>query len=531
MQLGFVIDHSRCIGCHACTVACKAENDVPLGSFRTWVKYTERGTFPEVRRSFAVLRCNQCTDAPCVTICPVRALAKRPDGIVDVDPAACIGCKACMQGCPYDALYLNEAKGTAEKCHFCAHRTEIGLAPACAVVCPTEAIVPGDLDDPDSVVSRMRREHRLQARKPEAGTGPNVFYRDVEEAGIDPLATSAAGGYLWAEQLPGVNLDAERFQRFEREAERRARTTYDVDHRAWWGLPVSAYLFTKSLAAGIFLALALSMLPGLERGDPGRVPALLLSLAALGFLGLTTALLVLDLKRPLRFLYVLTRPNWDSWLARGSLVLAAYGFVLTAWCAFLRWGVAAEQLPRELPQMAGLPGSVGDGTLRGVLLVAGAVLAALTACYTGWLFGQAKGRVLWMRRGLWLHLIVQALVAGAAFVLLLGRPLELPRETLQLTRGTLVVALVLHGLFVLGEGLAAPARRKAEYARALRLIKRGPFALRHWAIGVGIGIVLPLAELLLAAPWTWPAAGALALVGLFVEEDVLVRAGQALSIS
>ena len=92
MQLGFVIDHSRCIGCHACTVACKSENDVPLGDFRTWVKYTETGEFPEVRRSFAVLRCNQCTAAPCITICPVNALEKRPDGIVDIDPAACIGC-------------------------------------------------------------------------------------------------------------------------------------------------------------------------------------------------------------------------------------------------------------------------------------------------------------------------------------------------------------------------------------------------------------------------------------------------------
>ena len=118
MQMGFVIDHSRCIGCHACTIACKSENDVPLGSFRTWVKHTEQGEFPAVKRSFAVLRCNQCTDAPCVTICPVNALEKRKDGIVDVDPAACIGCKACMQGCPYDALYINDDTGTAEKCHF-----------------------------------------------------------------------------------------------------------------------------------------------------------------------------------------------------------------------------------------------------------------------------------------------------------------------------------------------------------------------------------------------------------------------------
>jgi nitrate reductase beta subunit len=85
MQVGFVIDHRKCIGCHACTVACKAENDVPLGNFRTWVKYVEKGTFPDVRRHFTVLRCNHCDRAPCVEICPVNALQKRPDAIVDLD--------------------------------------------------------------------------------------------------------------------------------------------------------------------------------------------------------------------------------------------------------------------------------------------------------------------------------------------------------------------------------------------------------------------------------------------------------------
>ena len=125
-----------------------------FGGFRTNVKYVEVGRFPSVKRDFLVQRCNQCTDAPCVAICPVGALWKLPNGIVDVDREACIGCRACMQACPYDALYLNEDLGAVEKCHFCAHRIEKGLEPACVTVCPVGAIIPGDFDDPDSRVGR-----------------------------------------------------------------------------------------------------------------------------------------------------------------------------------------------------------------------------------------------------------------------------------------------------------------------------------------------------------------------------------------
>ena len=127
MRYGFVLDQRKCIGCHACTVACKEENGVPLGVNRTWVKYIEKGTFPDTRRYFAVLRCNHCDDAPCVTICPTVALYRRPDGIVDFDGARCIGCKSCMQACPYDALYIDPQTQTAAKCHYCAHRVEVGL--------------------------------------------------------------------------------------------------------------------------------------------------------------------------------------------------------------------------------------------------------------------------------------------------------------------------------------------------------------------------------------------------------------------
>jgi len=135
-KYAFVIDQRKCIGCHACTVACKAEHDVPIGVNRTWVKYIEKGEFPNSRRYFLVNRCNHCTDAPCVAICPTKALFKRADGIVDFDSNRCIGCKSCMQACPYDALYIDPNSHTAAKCNYCVHRTEVGLEPACVVVCP-----------------------------------------------------------------------------------------------------------------------------------------------------------------------------------------------------------------------------------------------------------------------------------------------------------------------------------------------------------------------------------------------------------
>lgn len=515
VQLGFVIDQSRCIGCHACTVACKSENDVPVGDFRTWVKYVEEGSFPDVERAFTVLRCNQCTDAPCIEICPVTALDKRPDGIVDIDPDQCIGCKGCLQACPYDALFLNEEKGTAQKCHFCAHRTEIGLAPACTVVCPTEALIPGDFHDPESAVSKMRDEFDLTVRKPEAGTNPNVLYRDAAPAGVDPLLTNAAGGYLWSNQRPGPQLDAQLWEAMEGRAKDAPRTTYNVDRKPPWGAAISGYLWAKSLAGGAFLA-------GLPLIDPvaswlelpvsntaaWAVPGLaFIALAA------TLIMLVADLKRPERFLKILLRPNMNSWLAKGSFILLGYQVLLVAWLALAYFERSAA------------------GVVGGLLTVLTAVAGALSAGYTGWLFAQAKGRVLWMRRGLALHLMVQALLAGSAGLLVLDAIVGLGTEAASLLGSMLTASLAGHLLFTLFESRLAPVGREEEYTRASRLLTHGPYARRHWTIGVGLGIVLPMLLLFVPSLDVWPLAGLLALVGLAVEEDLLVRAGQALPIS
>ncbi len=199
MRYGFVIDQRKCIGCHACTVACKEENQVPLGVNRTWVKYIEKGVFPDTRRYFSVMRCNHCDNAPCVTICPTVALYRRPDGIVDFDGDRCIGCKSCMQACPYDALYIDPETKTAAKCHYCAHRVESGLEPACVVVCPVQAIVPGDLDDPHSTISRLVASQQTQVRKPEQGTRPKLYYLGAEAAALTPDMQERRGGFVFSQ--------------------------------------------------------------------------------------------------------------------------------------------------------------------------------------------------------------------------------------------------------------------------------------------------------------------------------------------
>ncbi len=178
----FVIDNRKCIGCHACTVACKSEHEVPVGVDRTWVKYIEKGTFPNNRRLFTVMRCNHCEFAPCVAICPVTALHTRGDGVVDFNSDRYIGCKACLQACPYDALYIDPNTHTAAKCNFCTHRLEIGLQPSCVAVCPEQAIIAGDMNDPNAEISRLLARHPVQVRKPEKGTKPKLFYIEADEA-------------------------------------------------------------------------------------------------------------------------------------------------------------------------------------------------------------------------------------------------------------------------------------------------------------------------------------------------------------
>ena len=176
-QYGMVIDTRRCIGCHACTVACKSEFDVPLGENRSWVEYVEKGTYPNVSRSFLPRLCNHCSEPPCVTVCPTNATYKREqDGIVVVDQGLCIGCKYCLQACPYDARFINPVNGWADKCDFCAHRVSKDLDPSCVNTCVGGARIFGDLADQESKISALVAKNQVTVLRREMGTFPNVYY-------------------------------------------------------------------------------------------------------------------------------------------------------------------------------------------------------------------------------------------------------------------------------------------------------------------------------------------------------------------
>ena len=502
-RLGFLLDSESCIGCHACTVACKSEHDIPLGVNRTWVKYIETGSFPDVDRHFSVMRCNHCDDAPCIAICPTNALFRAPNGVVDFDDENCIGCKGCMNACPYDAIYINPATDTAHKCNFCNHRIEAGLEPSCVVVCPTHAIKVADLDDPDDETTRLIARSDTAVRAPEQGTLPKVHYLGADPASLDPLRTAIAGdGMIWADttaQHPSAAPDA---------AGVVARTAYTTAHEMTWRAKVSGYLVTKAVAAGMMAVAALLVLlgHGAEQAAVGVVPAVVAGV----FLAATGLLLVWDLRRPERFYYLITRANRRSWLVKGAAVLGAFAAVCAAWF------------------VAGVVGSVG--ALQGLAAPA-ALLAAATAGYTAFLFAQCEGRDLWQSHLVLPTLLAQAAVAGGAGYAVADLAIEVPEPTA--VQWVLLAGVLATAVLVAAE---LASRRSPHVEAAVATMTRGRYARRFWAGGVVLGLAVPavLAAVGLATgagPWPAAAAGVCAVVGMWFYEDSFVRAGQSVPLS
>lgn len=198
------IDIHKCIGCARCAAACKQENDVPLEPFyfRTWVERYIVPTngeimvdspnggidgYPEIKSDADILRtffvpklCNHCANPPCVQVCPVGATFATRDGVVLVDEKYCVGCRYCIQACPYGARYLHPTKKVADKCTFCYHRLAKGLLPACVEVCPTQARIFGEVGLRSSPLRRFLRFNDVTVLKPSLNTKPKVYYAGTD---------------------------------------------------------------------------------------------------------------------------------------------------------------------------------------------------------------------------------------------------------------------------------------------------------------------------------------------------------------
>lgn len=503
---GFAIDLRKCIGCHACTIACKAEHEIPVGVNRCWVKTVEKGSFPETRRFFFPVLCNQCEDAPCARICPTSALFKRRDGIVDLNGGNCIGCRACMEACPYDQLFIDPNTHTAEKCNFCANRVENKLMPACVIVCPTECRIFGDLDDPTSAVSKIVQHEAFTVRKPEKGTGPKIFYLGAEESAIRPEA--AARPFYYKEGQ--VHLRPIGAPEADPSAPGDPRVDYDTPHAKPWGMDMVLYLFMKAVSTGAMLLGAILWL--LNYGGPlVTVAAPVISTV---FIGLTALVLVIDLERPERFYYILTRSNWRSWMVWGAWFLTGHGLVSTLWFA------------------AGWIGWTGTLTF---LAIPAIVLATLATAYTGFLFAQGLGRDLWQGPHAAVHLIAQSGAAGAA-ALLIAAPFagDVPVDVRQWLGWVLAGSLLLHVLILLFENVLTPSATR-HHELAVQTIRQGPFAPLFWGLAIAGGGILPFVVILAmggaATPVVIIPMALLALAGSAAWEYIWVEAGQSVPLS
>jgi formate-dependent nitrite reductase membrane component NrfD len=397
------------------------------------------------------------------------------------------------------------------------------LQPSCQIVCPTQAIVSGDLDDPTSHIAYLTARQPVRARKPEKGTRPQLSYIDADESSLTPTATIQPLGFgMWSQMvnpvitdvslplLPGMAIDPAAANLLHDLSAQAGRTVYNVGHAIPWGTKVSLYIWTKSIAAGAFLLSAIGVGTGLVPDNPLLTWGSLL--LALIFLGITNVLLILDLKRPERFYTILLRPQWRSWLTIGAYILVVYAALLGLSC---------------------LAALFGATSLRHFLLWPGGLGAMLAAIYTGFLFGQAKGRDLWLSPALPVHLLVQALLAGASILAIAGVLIPSNAATHGLLHDMLLWGLLVNAFIVLVGELWMPHGTQ-DATHAARLILRGAYSQLFWGVVIGAGHLLPVV-LLALIPGTpigvTCLAGLCALAGLLVFEHIWLMAGQSVPLS
>jgi len=466
-----VADLERCVGCQTCTAACRHANaTAPAVQWRKVLDF-EAGAFPDVNRTFVPVGCQHCADPPCMHVCPSTATRQRADGIVTIDYAICIGCAYCDVACPYQARFKvtkedfayregamqNEIEredlariGVAQKCTFCADRIDFGIAngltpggdpratPACVNACIADALHFGDLDDPQSNVSRLLREHKNFRMHAELNTEPSFFYL-YDKAGtpaaadIPPAISSAQAGRL---RTRGV----------------------EPWHQIHWDWKAAANFLCGGAGAGLLAATAVAGLAGM--------PVLLPGLAALAVIACGLGLLMLKIGRPLRFLYVLRQPR-RSWMTR------------EAWIAGALFPLAAAAL--WFDSRAGL--------------AAAAALGVLFLFCQGMILEQAKGIPAWRNPRVIALLMATGLTEGCGLYLVLTVLLPVFGAAVK-PAAIALAALALLRIAAWWRYLAA-LERKGAPTRTLEIFT----ACRLWffALGTVLPLVALAAALLLPA--------------------------------
>jgi formate-dependent nitrite reductase membrane component NrfD len=439
-----------------------------------------------------------------------------------------------MQACPYDALYIDPKTETAAKCNYCAHRVDIGLEPACVNVCPEHAIISGDMENPETEIAQLLSRQQVSVRKGEKGTKPNLFYIDGDQASLQPTAAQEDVS-MWSAQTLGVG-------HYAKEAEKMAFTNPDVinaiqqsndenkattgstlldvmkgkprkayqppDKGILWGWEVSGYVWTKAISAGSFLVLFLATLfDSIPVSDTTYWWTLGL---ALFFLTATGVLLVMDLDQPKRFLNVLLRPQWKSWLVKGGYSITIYGGLITLLGVLKYFEVDALQTP---------------------LLWATAAIGVIVAVYTAFLFAQAKGRDFWQSPALVIHMLVHSFMAGAATFGILSLFADDNASWMNFLKMVLIGGILVNFFTIIVEVTITHPTSDAK--KTVQMITKGMYKNMFWGGVMIFGNIIPflLLSFVELTPVTLAIAGAIVLIGIYFTEKIWVEAPQRIPLS
>ena len=443
---------------------------------------------------------------------------------------------------------LDPETNTAAKCHFCGHRVEVGLEPACVVVCPEHAILAGDLNDPASEISQKLATSQATVRKPEQGTGPKLFYINGNDWSLHPSAAQTHDSYMWADkvteqetspyqrtafQLPVLNGNehskpksksgtAIRTPREQgrplngpvqiggRVAEHMVQVAYNAQHRINWHWELPSYLVTKNVAGGLFMLLSLSA--GLGTFAFNSLAFLAAGFTSMIFMLLTVTLLIKDLAQPKRFLNVLLHPQWKSWLARGAYIMVAFTAVAGLW-----W------LLEGLAYMNWLPSNFVAG-VRPFAAWITFPLALGVVIYSAFLLGQAEGRDMWQSPLLPFELLAQSSVVSSGVFLALSLFVSFPPGLQSFLSVVFPVSLGINLLLMLANKFAMPFASEVAML-ASRDITHGQYRNHFWWGGIALGHIIPFV-LFLAVPFSVPIAALAAMIGLFFYEYAFVMAPQ-----